>query len=196
MKLNSSQNIEQIRVTVQCSVWSWTQWELDLHELMCKYWGGEQRPTVLCRCIWGVSQVAGCSAHSIPSSLFACQAQLKRVFLEHPAFQVWLGFIMSLVPGLCCVRASRAAWQSTEGTQCLFFWKAKGSSVYPTDAAALVVNRRLIESCLASAEPESNPPSFSSVSLGPKTAECLCLGVVLSICEPYTHSHRQKHRDY
>lgn len=87
--------------------------------------------------------------------------------------------------------------QSTEGTQdSLFFWKAKGSSVYPTDAGALVVNRRLIESCLASAEPENNPPSFSSISLGPKTVEYLCLGVVLSIREPYTHSHRQKYGDY
>lgn len=115
---------------------------------------------------------------SIPSSLFACQAQLKRVFLEHPTIASVVGIykVTGSWSGLCegeqgCLELR----QSTEGTQdSLLFWKAKGSSVYPTDAAALVVNRRLIEICLASAEPESNAPSFSSVRLGPKTEEYLC----------------------
>lgn len=139
-----------------------------------------------------VTQVAGCSTHGIPSSLFACQAQLKRVFLEHPTTASVGGiYKVSGSWSVLCEgkRGCLELRESTEGTQdSLFFWKAKGSSVYPTDAAALVMNRRLIEICLASAEPESNPPSFSSASLGPKPAEYLCLGVVLSICEPYTQT--------
>lgn len=93
--------------------------------------------------------------------------------MEHPIISSVVGAFK--VPGSCsvpCEDKQGYLEQSTEGTQ--FLWKAKGSSVYPTDAAALVMNRRLIESCLASAEPESSPPSFSSVSLGPKTEEYLC----------------------
>lgn len=102
MKLNSSQNIEQIWVTVQCSVWSWTVVRNVWVNLYILGWRTELHSSVQVYLGWSLRWLDAAPTAS-PALCLLARHSWRETFWNIPPFQVWLGFIRSLVLGLCCV---------------------------------------------------------------------------------------------